>query len=279
MGLYMNADARPVPPAGHVCWRRDDPAAFQAAARAFLSAGLAAGEQVWYVAQRDPAAALVWLAAVPGFTDALRDGAARLVALDATYVDDRVADPAAQVRAYAEATEAALAAGHTGLRVVAEATGLVRTPGQREAFTRYEHLIDRYMRAHPFSAMCVYDPQELAAGAVAELACLHPRSNADDVLFRLYAADQDRAGLAGELDQSTHDLLATALDRADLRPVDGRLVIDATHLRFVDHRSLLRLGEHARGLGAVAVLRTNRAATARLVDLLDLPDLRVEAAR
>jgi len=39
-------------------------------------------------------------------------------------------DPDAQVRTYAAATGAALAAGFTGLRVVAEATPLVRTPEQ-----------------------------------------------------------------------------------------------------------------------------------------------------
>ncbi|WP_229397751.1 MEDS domain-containing protein [Micromonospora okii] len=272
----MSGDAHPALPADHPCWRRDDPAAFEAAALAFLSAGLAAGEQVWYVTERDAAAVESWLRAVPGFDDALRSGAARVVPLGGTYVEDRVADVAAQVRAYAEATGAALAAGHTGLRVVAEATGLVRTPAQRRAFTRYEHLIDRYMRTHPFSAMCVYDPAVLGEQAVAELACLHPGGNAEGVLFRLYAADRGRAGLAGELDQSTHDLFALALDRADPRPVDGRLVIEASHLRFVDHRSLLLLRDHARRQGAVAVLRAAGPGVARLVALLDLPDLRVE---
>ncbi|MEV5817579.1 MEDS domain-containing protein [Micromonospora haikouensis] len=276
----MSGDGCPALPTDHVCWRHDDPAAFAAAARAFLTVGLVAGEELWYVTERDPAEAREWLAAVPGLADALRDGAARVVPLDGTYVDGRIADPAAQVRAYAEATEAALAAGHAGLRVVAEATGLVRTPQQRVAFTRYEHLIDGYMRAHPFSAMCVYDPRELGAAAVAELACLHPAGNADDVLFRLYAAGRGRTGLAGELDLSARDLLATALERAAPRPVDGRLVFEAARLRFADHRCLQLLGEYARSRGAVAVLRGLRGAgVARLVDLLGLPGIRVEAAR
>jgi anti-anti-sigma regulatory factor len=272
----MSGDARPALPTGHVCWRRDDPAAFEAAARAFLSAGLAAGEQVWYVTERDPAAVESWLRAVPGFGDALPSGAARVVPLAATYVGDRAVDAAAQVRAYAAATEAALAAGHTGLRVVAEADGMVRTPARRDAFVRYEHLIDRYMRTNPFTAMCVYDPAVLGDRAVAELACLHPGGNADDALFRLYAADRAGLGLAGELDQSTYDLFAVALDRADPRPVDGRLVVEASHLRFVDHRSLLLLRDHARRRGGVAVLRTSGSSVARLVSLLDLPDLAVE---
>ncbi|MFG1799483.1 MEDS domain-containing protein [Micromonospora carbonacea] len=276
----MSGDGCPALPTDHVCWRRDDPAAFEAAAHAFLAAGLSADEQVWYVTERDPAEVRAWLAAGPVLADALRDGAARVVPLGDTYVDDRVADPAAQVRAYAEATEAALAAGRTGLRVVAEATGLVRTPRQRVAFTRYEHLIDGYMRAHPFSAMCVYDPRELGAAAVAELACLHPAGNTDDVLFRLYAAGRGRAGLAGELDRSARDLLATALERAAPRPVDGRVVFEAGRLRFADHRCLLLLGEYARGLGAVAVLRgLPGVGVAHIVDLLGLPGLRVEAAR
>ncbi|TDC61261.1 hypothetical protein E1258_12010 [Micromonospora sp. KC207] len=112
MGRQVSGGARPALPADHSCWRYDDPAAFEATARAFLTAGLAVGEELWYVTER----------------------------------------------------------------------------AQAEA----------------------------------------------------------RAGLAGELDRSVHDLLATALARAAPRPVCGRPVFEASRLRFVDHRSLLLLNEYAR---------------------------------
>ncbi|MFI5836284.1 MEDS domain-containing protein [Micromonospora sp. NPDC051300] len=264
---------------GHVCLVYDDPATLHARAVEQLGIGLAAGEQVWLVGPEEPAAVARRLASVPGFTAAHRSGAVRLHRVDETYRRDEVVDPEAQVRAYVRATEEALGAGHTGLRVLAEATDLVRTPAQRDAFARYEHRVDHWIRHRPMAAVCAYDRRVLGDAAIAELACLHPVTNAD-VPFRLHAADGDAvAALTGELDPTDEHLFATALERADPRPVAGRLVLDATDLRFVDHRALLRLGEHARRHDAVAVLRTRRRATARLVALLDLAEVRVEVVR
>ncbi|MFE9957626.1 MEDS domain-containing protein [Micromonospora sp. NPDC005299] len=264
---------------GHLCLAYDDPAALDARAVAHLAAGLAAGEQVWLVAPGDPDSLARRLDRLPGLDAALRRRALRLLPVEEAYRHDEVVDPEKQVRAYAAATGDALAAGYTGLRVVAEATALVRSAAQREAFARYEHLIDRWMRYHPMSAVCAYDRRELSDAAIAELACMHPETNAD-VLFRLHAGGGEAVvELGGELDPSNHRLFAAALDRADPRPVDGRLVLDATGLRFVDHRCLLHLGDHARRHGATAVLRTSRSAAARLVELLDLAEVRVEVVR
>lgn len=277
----MSGHARPSASYRHVCWRYDEPAALHAAARRFLSDGLAAGEQVWYVAPgTDTVAERLRGTAV--FRDALRRGAARIVALDSAYSTDHIVEPTDQVHAYAAATDAALAAGYTGLRVVADATPLVRTPAQVDAFARYEHLVDRYMSAWPMSAMCAYDRRALGDRTIAELACLHPETNADEVLFRLHAGApvDGHAVLAGELDASNHEVFLTALTRAAPRPVDGRLVVEATDLRFIDHRCLIHLCAHARDRGAETVLlRTSRSAAARLAELLDLPGLRVEMAR
>ncbi|MFI6231306.1 MEDS domain-containing protein [Micromonospora echinospora] len=264
----------------HVCWRYDDRAALHDRVRTFLLEGLALGERIWYVAaEPDPVADR--LREEPLIRDALRRGAAGIIPLGSAYDHDHVIDPADQVRAYTEATEAALAAGHTGLRVAADVTALVRTPAQRDAFARYEHRIDRYMRVRPMSAMCAYDRRFLGDEAVAELACLHPGSNADDVLFRLYAGTpgDGRAALVGELDASNHELFRAALDRADPRPADGRLVVEASDLRFIDHRNLIHLRDHARARGAVAVLRASRSAATRVAELLDLPGLHVEVLR
>ncbi|MFE9692496.1 STAS domain-containing protein [Micromonospora sp. NPDC005806] len=109
-----------------------------------------------------------------------------------------------------------------------------------------------------------------------ELACLHPETNVH-VLFRLHPTAAEAAvTLSGELDPSNHRLFAAALDRADPRPVDGRLLVDATGLRFIDHRCLLHLRDHARRHGATAVLRTSRSVAARLVELLELTEIQVE---
>ncbi|WP_234359422.1 MEDS domain-containing protein [Plantactinospora sp. BC1] len=273
-------DLRTDAPYGHVCWSYDDPAAFDQRARRFLAEGLAAGERVWYVLPGKPEPVVERLAGLVEFADALRRGAAEVVALDSTYPGD-VIDPMEQVRRYTAATEAALAAGYTGLRVVADATSLVRTPAQLAAFARYEHVIDRYMRVRPLSAMCAYHRPELGDRTVADLACLHPVSNVPDVLFRLYACHpgDGAAALAGELDTLNHEMFATALEHADLNPVDGELVVRAGDLRFIDHNCLTRLHDYAGGRDATAVLRTPWSAAARLVEMLGLSGVRVEAAR
>jgi anti-anti-sigma regulatory factor len=277
-------DVRPPAPYGHTCWSFDDPAAFERHALDYLAAGLAAGERVWYVgpgATEDVARRVTGGGASGhAFGEALRGGAAAVVGLSTAYATGAIVEPAAQVAAYAAATDQAVADGFAGLRVAADATALVRTPAQLDAFARYEHLVDRYIHAGPFSAVCGYDRGELGDPAVAALACLHAGTNAD-VPFRLHAcAPADGcAALAGELDASTHELLTAALEHADLRPVDGELVFDGGGLRFADHRSLLLLREHARRLGADAVVRTGLPVLARLAALMDLPGLRVVSTR
>ncbi|GGQ74263.1 MEDS domain-containing protein [Couchioplanes azureus] len=248
---------------GHVCLSYDEPDSFENAARDFLAAGVAAGERVWYLAPEPPRG---W---------SFRP---ELVRLGDHYPEGGVIDPAAGVAAYASATDRALEDGYRGLRVAAEATPLVATPDQLDAFARYEHLVDRYMRGAPFSALCGYDRATLGGGAVDELACLHPVSAAP---FRLFAVAPGPAdtGLAGELDWSTHELFAQALERADPRPGSGEWVIEAGWLTFVDHTCLLLLDEFARARGLTAVLRTRTVLPGRLVALMGLTALRVESAR
>ncbi|WP_433389442.1 MEDS domain-containing protein [Micromonospora sp. KLBMP9576] len=268
---------RSVPP-GHLCWSYDHVESLADQAERHLVASLAAGERFWYITPRPADPVADRLRALPDFAAAARRGAAAVIPLFSTYSHGQIVDPATQVAAYAAATDEALGDGHSGLRVVAEATELVRSPAQLDAFTRYEHQIDHYMRARPFSAMCAYHRPTLGAAAITELACMHPESNVEGLLFRLYAPapGDGHAALAGELDMSNHELFRTALARADLRPTGGELVLSAPELRFLDHRALAHLAEYAHRRGATAVLRTPRSAAARLVDLLELPGVRVE---
>jgi len=265
MLLFVSSDPRPAPSHGHVCFVYDDPAKLAAHADGFLAAGIAAGERIWYVAPVRPRALAP---------------SARFVSITTAYPGGRLIDPPAQVAEYAAATDRALAAGFTGLRVVAEATDLVRTPAQLAAFARYEHLADRLICTGAFTAMCAYDRRELGDPAIAELATMHAETNAD-VPFRLHACPpaQGSAALTGELDLAAEDLLIRALDRADLRPVGGEVVLHAAGLRFADHRALVRLDDYAARRAMTVVLRAAGAAIGRLAALLDLSRLRVETIR
>jgi anti-anti-sigma regulatory factor len=262
----------------HHCWGFDDPAALESRARPFLTDGLVAGEQVWFVtAGAVESVTRRWSAEDP-FGAALRDGSARVLSVTAGYSDGGPVEPVTQVEAFAGALEKALAAGHTGLRVVADVTPMVRTAEQRQAFGRYEYLIDRFMADRPITGICAFDRGALDPDAFGEFACLHPRGDDGGMGFRLYAgAPADGAlVLSGELDLAGRAAFGTALRRAAPRPVDGKIVIDATGLRFVDHQALRVLEDHAGEQRATAVLRGPVIGTADLVEMLRLAHVRVE---
>ncbi len=261
----------------HVCLAYDDVAEFRAQARRFLADGLARGLRTRYVAGDDGGDDGAALRAQLGGPADGRADALQFTSLAGTYRAGAVVDAQAQVRAYAAATDEALAAGFTGLRVAVDATSLVRTPHQLDAFARYEHLVERHLCARPFSAICAYDRAELGPATIAQLACLHPRaSDAAATPFRLHGAPGVAAVLAGEVDLADQELFAGALDRADLQPVDGELVLDATGLEFIDHRGLLALADLAERRGCTVVLRTGLPPVGRLVELLGLRRVRVE---
>ncbi|MEJ2857785.1 MULTISPECIES: MEDS domain-containing protein [unclassified Saccharothrix] len=259
-------DARDLGRHDHLCWSYEDTPDFLARVREYLAEGLELGKRVRYAAL---GASPDDLAGITGIETALSTGAAQVTPLSDTYSGE----PEEHVRAYAAATEQALADGFTGLRVAAEATPLVSTPAKLTAFLRYEHLVDRYMARRPFSAMCGYDTTVLDEHAVTQLAGVHPCAN-HPTPFRLHAAPGGEVvELAGEVDAASHDLLGSLLERID---VEGDLVVHAPDLAFIDHRGLLLLADSARRRERSLVLRTRAVGAARLGDLLDMPDVRVE---
>lgn len=265
-------------PDTHLCWRYGRRAEFVGRARDFLADGLAAGQSVLYVGREDEATLAGQLRSTRELDEGFGRGAVRVSSLPATYPHGEVVDPEAQVRTYAAATDEALAAGFTGLRVAADATALAFTPAQLDAFARYEFLVDHYMATHPMSAMCAYSHHELTDDDIAQLASLHPWASAGTTPFHLHASADEgfSARLTGELDLTAHQLWPLALARADLRPVAGRLVIDARGLRFVDHRCLLELAAYASRRGTTVVLRTRLSQPARVLELLDVTSVQVE---
>ena len=154
---------------------------------------------------------------------------------------------------------------------------LVRTPAQLDAFARYEHQVDRLM-----SRPVHRDVRLPACGAGrrrrGQLACLHPAGGAEQAPFRLHATRDADLALSGELDLTTVDLFAAAVDRAGLANGAAEVVVDATGLEFADHRNLLVLERMADRYGRAVVLRTPRRWPARLVAALDLTHVRVEPA-
>lgn len=265
-------DVRRLGPHDHVCWGFDDDAEFRAAAVSFLDAGLTLGQRVRYVGPLEDGVHTALTGARPG--------AVEVVTVDVQYATSTVVDPRTQVEVYAAATADALAAGFTGLRVATDVTALVARPAHLEVAVRYEHRVDHLMARQPLSAMCAYNRTVLGAEALAQLASVHPLATESATPFRLHASSTPgcAAAIGGELDVSSTELLDLALERADLQPVGGELVLDAAELTFIDHTRLTVLVDHARSLGATLVLRTAQPVLRKLVRLVDCGNVRIEAA-
>ncbi len=154
----------------------------------------------------------------------------------------------------------------------------MRTPAQLEAFARYEFAIGQYMLTAPCQAVCGYDERLLGAEAVAELACLHPFAGPGATPFHLYPAtpDGNEIHLSGELDAAVEEQFRRALRSAGPGAQGGPIVVHGDALRFVDHRSLRTLQQHAARLGTTAVVRTPHTSAGRLAGLMGLDRLRVE---
>jgi anti-anti-sigma regulatory factor len=268
-------------PHGHLCWAFTDRGDYQTRAGEYIMDALAAGQWVQYVGAGSRAELRGELDGLAGRTLAEADGVgvSTLEEFHGFGGGNRPVDPQAAVAALIAGTERALAAGYPGFRMVAECTAAVRTPEQREMFARFEYVIDHQISLLPASALCAYDAVELGA-AVAELTCLHPYARTGSTLFRLYAQPGAECALAGEIDLSCAELFATTLTRTIAHPVAGRgpeLIIDCTGLDFIDHRAVIALADTAHQTGHPLILRTaGHSNVARLVEILDAPDLRVE---
>lgn len=260
----------------HWCWAFDEPGEFQSAVRGFLADGLVQDQRVCYVTSGDTTRWAELLQDLDEHNGLGRQDATRLLQLSEMYPGQTV-EPRRQMESLVAAVEDALAAGFMGLRLAADATPLVRTPEQRDAFARWEHLADQFMIDQPFTGLCGYNRAELGEETIAQLACLHPFSNVGEPpVFRLYASPFAAASLSGELDASSIDLFRLALRRVELHPINSELVIDASELTFIDHRSMLTLADYARRRDVTVVLLGDVPGAARVVDLLELDDVRVE---
>lgn len=265
--------ARNLPPDGHLCWAYQDRGEFFERAAEFLAEAVATGALIQYVG----AGSLRELRAdFDGLLDEV-PADARLYTLDEFYVLGHrgVVLPEASIEA-----RAACARAHgRPTRTVVDPTALVRTPEQREAFARFEFLVDVRMQQAGSAALCAYDAELLAPAEIAELACLHPYAGIGSSMFRIFAQPGAAFALAGEVDRSCRPLFARALERIVPLCPAGPLVVDGRRLEYIDHHGLHTLGAAARRRGSTVTLWTGaQSATPDVLRLLGLDDLIVSGA-
>lgn len=276
-------------PGGHLCWVYGDREEFRARAREYALEGVKSGEWVECVGESSADTLRAELAADPSLRPALESGVLGTSSVEEFYQcsTNRVVDPEVAVAARVAATEEALAAGYTGFRAVVDATTMVGTDLQRDAFARFEHLIDHKMSALPVTALCAYGLHQLGSSAVAEVACLHPLTNYGTVPLRLYS-QQNRDGdgthlaVAGIIDQPGAKLVTQTLQHALACPPASpgeELMIDAQQLEFINPRALQDLDRSARAHDRKLVLAVPQHLVDRLTDTLDLTHIRVEPPR
>lgn len=261
--------------ATHIGWGYRDRAQFSRAATQFLSRGLARDELAMFVGDGTRAELRCLLASL------LPDGHADIQTASAVEFypvsSDRVLDPAAAVDNLRQAADHAVAEGYTGLRIVGDATPLVRHPDGRDAFAHYEFLADRVIAGLPIAAMCAFDVTALD-DAAAELVCLHGEAGETVPDFRVHAAAGAAFALGGEIDAGSAALFDRTLGRVWPLLDGGDVVIDASGLGYLDHNALLRLDAAAGHSGHRIVLRDAGALVRRLVDLVRPANTAVEPA-
>ncbi|MGH2927556.1 MAG: MEDS domain-containing protein, partial [Solirubrobacteraceae bacterium] len=187
----------------------------------------------------------------------------------------RVVEPRASVKQQTAAAERAVARGFTGLRAIVDVTAVARTREQRDAMARFEYLIDRKLSVLAWSALCAYDAHALGNDGIAELACLHPFVNAGSTQFQLYADDDSKLVISGELDIACEELFVRALDRTMSLLERTEVIVECQGLTFADHRSLLALDAAARRRRTTIELRSPSGLVRRLAELLDMKHLRL----
>ena len=254
----------------HVCWPFRDRGELAVVARAFVLEGLGRDERVAYVGQGHSRDLQCDLVGVPGVQRCLDGGQLQVTDIATMPASDPLTDPVDELIDLAAMTQDALDAGYTGLRMMANGTLRVVDPRRRDRFVRYEHLLDRFCLDHAFTGVCALNAAAIGEDLVAELGCVHALTHGELSPFRLCAAREADAALAGSVDASGVAYLVEALRRIGLPRSRGRAVLDATDLEFIDVRGLLELDRYAVQNGGTVVLRSPPSFVPRMIALLDL---------
>lgn len=266
-------------PFAHLGWGYRDRGEFCARAVEYIADGLARNEWILYVGPGSRAALRAELAAL-GFGEAVKSRQIRTMQADDYYTylpGSDVVDAEATVASGVARCERLLAGGCTAFRAVVDGTVAAGTPEQRDALAHLEFLSEASMSDLPVSALCAYDVSRLGPAAK-EIICLHPVVSKGAVEFRLYAQQDAGFALAGEIDSADADAFTASLQRIWPLASGDELIVDAYGLDFLTHHQLLELDERARAERRKVILRTGQCLVARLVEVLELENVRVEAA-
>jgi ABC-type transporter Mla MlaB component len=235
-----------------VCWIYADDAEFDAAVQEFFAGGMVRGERVLCVGERVVEGLRTANGAVPDLEQLIARGTVETLTLAQVYEATGPFRPEVQLSYYDDATRRAVDAGYSGLRVIAEVSGLATDPGRRSELVRWEQIADDYAaQGSGFSAMCAYRA-DLGPEALADVASVHPLVHAaEEVSPFVLFAESDRLVLTGSVDAFSCDRLGRLLATA---PTSGDVVVlDLAALEFLDVAACRALAHWVAGLAERSV--------------------------
>ncbi|HEY7268373.1 MAG TPA: MEDS domain-containing protein, partial [Dehalococcoidia bacterium] len=229
----------------------------------YLTEGAALGERLMYVADEPDPGDLSRLAGVVD-PDALR-----IASVAEVYGPRGIVDPHRQLATFLGEVADARAAGYTGLRVVADNTSLVSDDIRMKAWIQWEIIADHAIAGQPFTAMCAFSKDKVAAGALRQIASLHPLSSASGPVpqFRLFS-DGQAMHVEGGVDSYAVTQLWHALETL---PVRADVVVDLATARLTGPGVLAGLTQLC-DCGINVRIRGDRAALDVLRESLTQPE-------
>ena len=248
-------------------------------AAAYVDAGLRAGERVVYVPDAETPETVVDALALAGSERARREagGQFTVMAQDDVYAAVDY-DPERLALQWGELTQAALAEGFRGMRVVADMGWALHVEMDAQELFVYERAAGALFAQLPFSAVCLYDERRWSGEQILGAAQAHPVAMcggwhhhavariADELELSFTASDRLR--VAGSVDLATIERFADVLRLAGESPCD--LTLDLGELAFLDVRGLATLYATAGSLaprGCELLLDATPPVVARLLAL------------
>lgn len=271
----------------HACCVLSTDAQRRAAVGRFLGDGYARNERLLYLADSSSTDAVVGMLEGVGIDGAACAASGRLEVRSSTdsYLAGGTFDANRVKDSLREETEAAMASGYAGLRVVGEMTWALRGAPGSDRLPAYEADVDDLFADGRLTAMCQYDRRGFPAAVLAAAVAPHrvvgsaPWGDLPGGFVLDGAGDDGVLRLAGEVDFNDAALLQACVAQA---AADGPIELDLSAVRFVDVAALGAIVSAAArtGPGREVCLRGAQPLVRRVLALMgwdDTPGLRVRA--
>jgi anti-anti-sigma factor len=278
-----SADLGTLEPGTHLCALEPDATMLDRVAATFVGQGLAAGDQLLYVASEDQVDDLV--RSLEQHLDAahvLATGQLLTTSFEGAYGTSPPDDLDAVADGFRLAADQAQKRGFPGLRVAARMDDLSGLLGSMDEVVAWERMATDLQRELQVSSVCLYDTHRLEAGEGAALAREHDglAPDLDIAPIATFLAVDEPWGVQvrGEVDVSNRHLLhRLVLSRAAVAP---RLRLDLEGVTFADACTIARLRSIAAALpeGGQLVLARVPTVVRRVLELTGIshPRLTVE---